>query len=134
MKKSYLFRVLALGLAFALPTLLSAQDTKTGSFSKENYIIDKDWVYFIDKFSRRVKVESTESRLNTIYGLEVYGAAKPVYKDEIYYCLCRIRLNASEPEETVFENVNERSFININDGMIYFLDSKYNQKNILLPR
>ena len=32
MKKSYLFRVLALGLAFALPTLLSAQDTKTGSF------------------------------------------------------------------------------------------------------
>ena len=101
---------------------------------KENYIIDKDWVYFIDKFSRRVKVESTESRLNTIYGLEVYGAAKPVYKDEIYYCLCRIRLNASEPEETVFENVDERSFININDGMIYFLDSKYNQKNILLPR
>ena len=111
---------------------------------EDGYIIDKEWIYFIDKFTRREKLENY-SPFSFNYGEYTIKAEKSIsifndcdetvyYKEEIYYCLCRIRIDASEPEETVFEDVNKRSFININDGMIYFLDSKYNQKNILLPR
>ena len=67
---------------------------------RENYIIDKEWIYFID---------------------------------EISCCLCRIRLDASEPEEKVFKDVNVLGSIYIKYGMICFTDSKYNEVKIRVP-
>lgn len=69
---------------------------------RENYIIDKEWIYFIN--------------------IDIYNRG-----------LFRMRLDASEPEELLFKDVNTLSSIYINDGMISFTDSKYNKIKIRVP-